>query len=141
MLLYNVQEQELPTCEHFCFFVDFPEKCSNCYSQSRKPRRLYLFAKGLASNSRACGPSVLPFWDPCQPLRGGSWMESQPRGTLSVTAGDYTSHSNSFAHRAEGPKGEDLCGAFTGWGYGSSTTTSWSPGYYQSALPSFWEEG
>lgn len=106
-----------------------------------KATQTLLICKGSRFQLQGLWPLSAAFLGPVSAPPGGQLDGEPARGTLSVTAGDYTSHSNSFAHRAEGPKGEDLCGAFTGWGYGSSTTTSWSPGYYQSALPSFWEEG
>ena len=61
------------------------------------------------------------------------------QGALSVTAGGHTRHSSSSTPRAEGWEEEHLVGLPQGtwWGYGSSETTSWSPGCYPSDLSSF----
>ena len=108
-----------------------------------KATQVLLICKGSRFQLQGLWPLNAAFLGPVSGPLGGQLDGEPAQGTLSVTAGDYTSHSNSFAHRAEAQKGRTFVGLSQGiwWGYGSFTTTSWSPGYYQSALPSFWGEG
>lgn len=79
-----------------------------------KATQTLLICKGSRFQLQGLWPLNAAFLGPVSAPPGGQLDGEPARGTLSVTAGGYTSHSNSFAHRAEGPKGEDLCGAFTG---------------------------
>lgn len=76
---YKAQKQELSTCKHFCFFVDLPEKWSNCYSHKTHRVSTYL-QRASASRSRAGGTDQRARRHPftcCSQLLLGEGVESQ----------------------------------------------------------------
>ena len=82
---HKAQKQELSTCKHFCFFVDLPEKWSNCYSRKTHRVSTYL-QRASASHSRAGGTDQRarrhPFTCCSQLLLGGGGEGWNPKASL-----------------------------------------------------------